>query len=210
MDILVASNNAHKLQELREIFALNDLAVNLLSPAQLGISLEPVEDAPDYLGNAQIKARQFFAASGARGLPVLADDSGLEVHAMGGRPGVLSARYFKAAPGGNGWAAVLAELRNTSVDARLARFVAVLVFVSANGSERAFEGICDGAIAFGARGDGGFGYDPVFVPRNGDARNPGHWLNQPTIAELAAPVKNRISHRGLAGAALCRWLKATA
>ena len=211
--VLIASNNAHKLQELTEIFTLAGTgdAIRLVTPRELGLSLDPDETADTYLGNAQIKARAF--ALGSRGFApgswgfaqgtsgvvrpnsqdqsgfyVLADDSGLEVDALGGRPGVLSARYSKAAPGGDGCAALLAELHDVPEDKRAARFRCVITLIAPDGDEHSFDGICEGAIGRQKRGEGGFGFDPVFVPL-GETRH---------LAELAPDEKHRISHRGIA------------
>ena len=209
--VLIASNNAHKLQELTEIVALAgaDGAIHLITPCDLGLSLDPDETADTYLGNAQIKARAFAQAlrttpvRGATGrgpvqiapdeLVVMADDSGLEVDALGGRPGLRSARYSKAAPGGDGCAALLAELSHVPEANRTARFRCVIVLAwPGRGLEQAAEGVCEGAIGWEKRGLGGFGFDPVFVPVAQPVGQSRH------LAELAASEKHRISHRGIA------------
>lgn len=194
--VLIASNNAHKLRELREIaaeYAPPALSVELLTPAGLGIDLDPEETADTYLGNAQIKARAFHARlAGAAGLFVLADDSGLEVAALGGRPGVHSARYHKRAPAGDGCLALLAELGGVPDARRSARFVAVMALIDPFGGERDVVGVCNGRIGHAKRGEGGFGFDPVFLVEDGG------FDGSRTMSELSAREKNGISHRGRA------------
>jgi XTP/dITP diphosphohydrolase len=197
--VLVASNNAHKLQEMREIIALagaND-AIRLITPNDLGVSLDPDETADTYEGNALLKARAFAIAvknltglGDLSGLHVLADDSGLEVDALSGRPGIYSARYHKAAPGGDGCAALLLEMKDVPADQRAARFRCVIALVTPDGAEHLFDGACEGHIGQEKRGVHGFGFDPVFVVAD-DA--PTH-----TMAELPSEEKHRISHRGVA------------
>jgi XTP/dITP diphosphohydrolase len=191
--ILVASNNAHKLQELREIF---DLAggrnVRLVTPRELGLSLEPDETSDAYFGNARIKAEAFVALVNQKQVTgidwVMSDDSGIEVDALDGRPGVHSAPYQKAAPNGDGCAALIAELKDVPTGKRTGRFVCVIVLASPrDGTLAVFEGVCPGTIAFARAGQGGFGYDPIFLI------NPTQ-----TIAELSSTDKHAISHRGLA------------
>jgi len=137
-----------------------------------------------------IKARAFAAATRDKGLWMIADDSGLEVDALGGRPGPLSARYHRQAPGGDGCAALLNELRGVPTPGRTARFRAVIVLIDPAGAEQAFTGVCEGRIGHGQRGLGGFGFDPVLLVGTGPRM----------MAELPPAEKNRISHRGLAAA----------
>ena len=193
--ILIASNNAHKLQEFREIFGQFQASnIELVTPRDLGIALDPEETADSYLGNAQIKAWAFHRLVHATGIAraddlwVLADDSGLEVDVLDGAPGIRSARYHHSAPGHDGSAALLRELAGIPEERRSARFRAVIVLVAPDGRERSFEGVCEGAIGFEKRGGGGFGFDPVFRLAE-DTRH---------LAELAAHEKHRLSHRGRA------------
>ncbi len=188
--LLIASNNPHKHQELREIFGVLAPALNLVTPREIGLALDPDETADTYLGNALLKARAFAAAAHGKGLWVIADDSGLEVDALGGRPRLLSARYHRQAPGGDGGSALLAELRGVPMPGRTARFRAVIVLIDPAGAERAFTGVCEGRIGHGQRGLGGFGFDPVFLVGTGPRM----------MAELPPAEKNRISHRGVAAA----------
>ena len=197
---LIASNNAHKHQELGEIFAMHGLQdVQLIMPREVGITIDPEENADTYAGNALIKARA-FAAEPKRHPDwlVLADDSGLEVDALDGRPGLLSARYHKAAPNGDGCTELLREMVGVPTVERSARFRAVLALIDTTGTEHLFEGVCEGAIGPAQRGVGGFGFDPVFaVASSGDKRH---------MAELSPDEKHRISHRGLAMQKLIRGL----
>lgn len=195
--ILIASNNAHKLLELREITALAGAgaAVRLVTPAELGLALDPDESALTYAENALIKARAFAQALGWGDTApiagpgwVMADDSGLEVDALNGRPGVHSARYHQAAPGGDGCAALLAELTSVDAPRRGARFRCAMALIGQDGRERLFEGVCEGSIGPDKRGTNGFGFDPVFMPR-GESRH---------LAEMSSGEKHAISHRGVA------------
>lgn len=189
IDVLIASNNAHKLQEMREIFALAGAgdAIHLHTPNELGLTLDPDETADTYVGNAQIKAREFASAVQKRGLWVMADDSGLEVDTLDGRPGVKSARYHKAALNGDGCAALLVEMAGVPEPQRTARFHCVITLISPEGSENTFHGICEGRIGHEKRGQNGFGFDPVFVTQSGAG-----------MAELSSTEKHQISHRGVA------------
>ncbi len=192
--LLLATNNDHKLRELRRLLAHLPLA--LLTPADLGLRLEPAEDGATYEANALAKARAFADASG---LPALADDSGIEVDALGGRPGLHSARY-----GGSGLtdegrvALLLRELADVPEAERTARYRAVLAVVAPDGTERTAEGWCEGTVARSPDGTSGFGYDPVFfVPALGV-----------TMARLSDQEKDAISHRGNAARALAPVLAA--
>lgn len=182
--LLLATNNAGKVRELRALLEPDGWTV--LTPSEAGIRLEPEETGATYAENAAIKAHAFAQAAG---VPALADDSGLEVDALGGRPGVHSARY-----GGAGLSAedkvemLLRELAGVPQADRGARFRAVIVVAAPDGRAWQSEGVCEGRIAPAPRGANGFGYDPVFLlPERGL-----------TMAELGEEEKNRISHRALA------------
>lgn len=184
--LLIGSSNPGKRAEYRELLAGLDL--ELVTPDDLGGLPEPAEDAPEYRENAMAKALMYQRASG---LMTVADDSGLEVSALRGAPGVRSRRYFgDDATAAERNAGLLALL--DGVTDRSARFVAVIALARTDGSVETFEGEVRGEIAAAPSGADGFGYDPLFVIA-GDGR---------TMAELPSAEKNRISHRGLAAAKL--------
>ena len=198
LTILIATNNAHKVQEFQEIFAqFGAVGIELVTPQNLNLMLDPEETAETYLDNARIKARAFHGlVTGRPDLYVMADDSGLEVDALGGKPGIHSARFHKNAPNRDGSAALLDALKDVPEGRRTARFRAVVVLIEPAGKEHVFEGLCEGAIGFEKRGTGGFGFDPVFRV-NGNTRH---------LAELASEEKHRISHRGKAAQGLMEFL----
>lgn len=188
--IVVATRNEHKLRELRE--ALRGVE---LVPLPEGVEL-PGEGAESFAANALAKARAAHAASGEA---AIADDSGIEAAALGGRPGSRSARY--AGPGASderNLALLLRELEGEPD--RSVAYVCALAYVGPGGSEHLFEGRCEGTLARERRGGGGFGYDPAFVPA---ATGPGDGR---TMAELTAAEKNAISHRGRAARGLAAHL----
>lgn len=185
--IVLATNNAHKASEIENALAMPDWEFKTLR--QLNVVSNPEEDASTFVGNARIKARAAHVASG--GLAALADDSGIVVDALDGRPGVHSARYAGEAcndEANNN--KLLAELASVAWEARTARYVCALVFIDTNGSEVVVEGTVEGKIGFERQGSGGFGYDPLFFP---DAYN-----GQRTFAEVSQEEKAEISHRGKA------------
>jgi XTP/dITP diphosphohydrolase len=185
--ILLGSSNPGKLREYREI--LGGLDLELVTPDELDpVPPEPSEDAASFAENASSKARGYAAASG---LQTVADDSGLEVYALRGAPGVRSRRFFGHNASAEERNAKLLALLDGVTD-RSARFVCVTALASPDGHVELFEGEVHGEIAEAPRGDAGFGYDPVFVIA-GDGR---------TMAELPPEEKHRVSHRGLAGAKL--------
>jgi XTP/dITP diphosphohydrolase len=182
----------HKLRELRELLALQH--AELLSLDDFGIEDDPVEDGETFETNARIKAR--FAAI-ATGLPALADDSGIEVEALGGRPGVRTRRFAgERATDEQNNAKLLAALDGLPPERRGARYVCVLAFVRfspGNGAPTIVtaRGTCRGRIAAAPKGTGGFGYDPIFEP---ETEPPGGR----TLGEWSAADKNEISHRARA------------
>jgi len=189
VELVLASRNAHKLRELGRMLGGEARLVPL--PAEVEL---PPETGETYAENALIKAR---AAAGATGRAAIADDSGIEAAALGGRPGVRSARY--AGPGASD-AENLAKLRAEAPPGSALRYVCAIAHVGADGAEALFEADCRGTMAAEARGAGGFGYDPVFLPdEHGGAR---------TTAELSPAEKDAISHRGRAAGALRAWLAA--
>jgi XTP/dITP diphosphohydrolase len=179
--IFLASGNAHKIEELSQV--LEQLGIELKSTLDYSDAKEVDEDQPDLEGNALKKARYWHQYTG---LPALADDTGLEVDALDGAPGVYSARYAgENVTYDDNVNKLLKELDGKSN--RAAQFRTVVAFVT-DGSEHLFEGVCKGEIISEKRGEKGFGYDPVFVPEG----------YQKTFAELSSAEKNKISHRGLA------------
>lgn len=188
--VVIATNNAHKVEEIRS--ALNFDGWEFLTLAECEPYSEPEENADTFEGNARIKA---LAAHEHTGLAALADDSGLVVDALDGAPGVLSARY--AGEHGNDDAnneKVLRELEGVADDERAARFVCSLVFVDEDGTETVASGAIEGRIAHGLSGEGGFGYDPLFLPDE--------FKGDKSLAEVTQEEKNAISHRGNALRAL--------
>ena len=178
MKVLLASNNGHKIKEIKEI--LGDF-FDVVSLREAGVESDPEETGATFEENARIKAVSGMKASG---MPCIADDSGLEVFALDGLPGVMSARYA----GGHGDDSannekLLRELENASD--RSARYVCVICMAFPNGHEIVARGECRGTILKEARGEGGFGYDPLFFfPQFGK-----------TFAEITAEEKNEVSHR---------------
>ncbi|MFL5907292.1 MAG: RdgB/HAM1 family non-canonical purine NTP pyrophosphatase [Solirubrobacterales bacterium] len=190
--LLVATRNEHKLRELRE--AMPGIELDPL-PAEIEL---PPEEGETFAENALGKAR---AAHAATGRAAMADDSGIEAHALGGRPGVRSARYAgEGASDEQNLAKLLDEVEGRA-DRRVA-YVCDVALVGEDGSEALFEGRCEGTLTREPRGSGGFGYDPAFVP---DDTGPD---DRRTMAELAPAEKHAISHRGRAARALAEHLGA--
>ena len=182
MDILVATYNLGKAREYREL--LGPLDAGLVFPLELGLRIDVPENAATYVENATQKASAHARASG---LITLADDSGLEVDALDGAPGIRSARYTRGQDSDR-TVALLAALSDAPLEQRTARFRCAIVIDSPDGSRLHAEGVCEGLISGEPSGAGGFGYDPVFyLPEHGC-----------TMAELPPDVKNRISHRARA------------
>jgi XTP/dITP diphosphohydrolase len=189
LTLALATSNEGKLAELRAL--LSDLPVEVVGMAQvLGPSFAVSETGQTFEENAALKARAVCEASG---LVAIGDDSGLEVDALGGRPGVRSRRFaHERATDAENNAALLREL--TEIEAREARFRCVLALATPLSSElRTVEGVCHGRILRAPRGSGGFGYDPLFVLDDSDGR---------ALAELSEAEKNAVSHRGRAVRAL--------
>lgn len=183
--VLIASNNAHKATEIAE--ALDFPGWEFKTLKQVGVSSDPAEDAETFLGNARIKAHAAQQASG--GMPVLADDSGLEVDALDGAPGVHSARYAgEPCDDAANNAKLLDALSDVADEARTARFVCQLVFLDENGNEVDARGTVEGRIAHEAHGENGFGYDPLFLPEV--------FGFERSLGEAKPEEKNAVSHRG--------------
>ncbi len=192
-ELFVATRNRGKLKEFEALFA--GVVDQLLSPADMPDVPEVTEDGATFQENAVKKAR---SAAIAIGKPVLADDSGLVVDALDGRPGVYSARFAgEGASDDDNNTKLLAEMVHLSEEHRSAAFRCVIALCFPDGSCRTFDGELRGIILGVPRGAGGFGYDPLFlVPEYGQ-----------TLAELPMEIKNRISHRGKALAKLKEYLK---
>ena len=192
---VLASNNLGKVREFGELLA--DLAIQVLPQSDFGVQAID-ETGPGFIENALLKARHAVRCTG---LPALADDSGLEVDALAGAPGVYSARYAGAnASDEANVQKLLHDLKDVPAEQRTARFQCVLVWVrhAADPTPLVCQGTWEGTIALAASGVHGFGYDPVFyVPREGL-----------TAAQMTALQKNRLSHRGQALAKLLRGVRA--
>ena len=195
MRILIATMNEGKLREYERLLA-DVPGLELLTMATLPEAVDVIEDRDTFRGNALKKAVEIAAVAG---MPCLADDSGLEVDALGERPGVYSARYAgEGATDSQNNAKLLDELSGTSDDARTARFRCAIVIVDQDGHELAMaEGACEGRIGQEPKGTHGFGYDPLFIP-DGYSQ---------TMAELGPETKNEISHRAKAAAKLAPQLR---
>ena len=182
--LLIATNNAGKQVEFRELLA--GWPGELLFPQELGLALDVQEAGDSFAAIAALKARAYAEASG---LPSLADDSGLEVDALGGAPGIYTARYAgPEASDADRYNKLLAALGDRPLEQRGARFRCAVALAVPGQETGVAEGTCEGRISFAPRGRNGFGYDPVFyVPQYGC-----------TMAELSETIKNQISHRARA------------
>jgi XTP/dITP diphosphohydrolase len=191
--LLLATNNRGKARELKEL--LRELPFELVLPRELGITAEVVETGTTLEENAKIKATVLARRSG---LLSLADDSGLEVDALGGEPGPLSARYAgEGASDKDRVDYLLAKLKGVPREKRTARFRCVIAIATPEGKVALCSGECQGLIIFGPRGKEGFGYDPVFYFPGLDK----------TMAELPLDIKNKVSHRGEAAREAVKYLR---
>ena len=192
-ELVVATRNQGKIRELELL--LQGVVAKVVPIGSFPDIPDVVEDGATFTENAVKKAR---SAAEATGLPALADDSGLVVNALGGRPGVFSARFADEGAGDTANnLKLLRELAGIPTSGRTAAFHCVLAFSLPDGTCRTFEGRLPGNILEEPQGDGGFGYDPLFlVPEYGQ-----------TLAQLSLEIKNRISHRGKALAAFRRYLE---
>ncbi len=187
MRLVLSTRNEHKLREFRVLFEPHELV-----PLPQDVELPP-ETGETFEDNARVKAE---AAASATGMPAVADDSGIEAAALGGRPGVRSARYAgEGASDEENLAKLLDEVREAG-DRRVA-YVCALAYAEPGSETHVFTERCEGELAQEPRGDGGFGYDPAFVPVDGDDGR--------TMAELSVAEKDAISHRGRAARAFLEW-----
>lgn len=194
MRVVLASSNSGKLRELASLLA--PFGLDLIAQSSLGVETPP-ETGETFAANALLKARH---AAAATNLPALADDSGIEVDALGGRPGIYSARYAgEGASDQDNVRKMLGELRDVAAERRTARYQCVIAFVSTAADPEPIlaSGTWEGTLIREPRGLGGFGYDPIFMPRGFDR----------TAAELDAAQKNSLSHRGQALATLITQLQ---
>jgi XTP/dITP diphosphohydrolase len=191
--LLLATNNPGKVKEFRRL--LQGIPFELVTPKEMGIKMDVEETGTTYKENARLKACTLAAESG---LLTLADDSGLEVAALHGEPGVMSARYAgENTSGAERVNYLLNKMKDVPAEKRTARFYCVIAIAQPNGQVAFCDGECKGTITFAPSGEKGFGYDPVFYfPELGK-----------TIAELPAEMKNQISHRGRAAQKACLLLK---
>jgi XTP/dITP diphosphohydrolase len=193
--VVVASRNRHKLREIGVLLADSGLAWDLVSVDEVAPKCALTEDEPSFEGNALSKARQ---AAAATGLPTLADDSGIEVDALAGAPGVYSARWSgEPCDDARNNQKMLRELTGVPTEKRTARYRCVAAFVDpAHSLELVRMGACEGRLLESPRGTGGFGYDPLFFVES---------LGR-TMAEISLDEKNRLSHRAAAFRQLARAL----
>ena len=189
MKIVFATNNAHKLNEVRQVVGNS---FEIVSLRECGITEDIPENEPTLEGNALAKARYIYARTG---LNCFADDTGLEIDALGGEPGVRSARYATDGHDDEANKRLLLE-RMSGVENRAAQFRTAVALIL-DGKEYLFEGVVRGDIATEEHGEGGFGYDPLFLPEGGEK----------TFAEMSAEAKNEISHRGRAVRKLAEFLQ---
>ena len=190
-ELLFATHNRHKAEEIGRLL---DGSFRLLTLDDVGVSEEIVEDAETLEGNALLKARFLYLRTGK---PCFADDTGLEVSALGGAPGVRTARYAGEECDPEKNMSKLLEALRAETD-RGARFRTVVAYVDGKGEEHLFEGVCEGHIAESRRGTEGFGYDPLFEPEGFGGR---------TFAEMSMEEKNKISHRGRAVSRFVQYVK---
>lgn len=182
--VIIATNNAHKVEEIEH--ALDFEGWEFKSLKEAGVESSPDETGTTFEENARIKARAAYELTGKA---VLADDSGLVVDALNGAPGVYSSRF--AGEDGNDDAnnkKLLGELSDVPDDQRTARFMCVLVFIDEDGTETVAQGSVEGKIGYEIKGEGGFGYDPLFWPEC--------FNFECTLAEVTQENKNKVSHRG--------------
>jgi XTP/dITP diphosphohydrolase len=188
MQLVLASHNQHKVQELGAIIAAAVPEVELIGYD----GPEPVEDGTSFLENALIKARAAFAHTG---FASIADDSGIAVEVLGGAPGIFSARWAGGRDAAANRQLLLAQIADMAEQNRSASFVCTIAYVDSE-NEISFTGIWPGRVATEEHGTNGFGYDPIFIPAGFEV----------TAAELEPEVKNSISHRSLALEQLCSYL----
>ena len=187
MKLILVTNNQNKLREFREV--LSPYGFEVISQHEAGIDIEVEETGNTFEENACLKAKAVYDIAK---LPVIADDSGLQIDFLNGAPGVFSARYAEP---GHRCERVLSEMDGVPDDKRTARFNCTIVFIDENGGKFCAVGTCEGKIGYEKRGTNGFGYDPIFM------------MGDKSFAELSADEKNSVSHRGNAIRVLERHLE---
>lgn len=191
MKIILASNNKNKIAELKQI--LSPLGYEIISQSEAGVNIEVEENGTTFEENSMIKAKAIYEISK---MPVIADDSGLEVDYLGKAPGVYSHRYAgENATDKDRCKKILNELDGVSDEKRTARFVCVISYIDSNGNASVMRGECEGFIGKEMKGDNGFGYDPIFM------------IGDRSFAEISSEEKNTISHRANALKKLTEKLK---
>ena len=196
MKLIIATHNAHKAGEFQRILA--PLGIEAVTQDSIGVTVEADETADSFAGNSLLKAKAVFDKCG---LPTVADDSGLAVDALGGAPGVYSARYGEAdgirGLDDKGRTALLLErMRDVPDGERAARFVCSITLLLADGEMHTFEGVCEGTVGWEPKGENGFGYDPVFM------------VGERSFSELPPAEKDALSHRGKALCQLAEFFAA--
>lgn len=188
---ILASNNNGKVQEMKEKLA--PLGINIISQKEAGYNIEVDETGTTFEENATLKAEAIYKLSN---LPVIADDSGLEIDALNGEPGIYSARYAgENATDEDRLNKVLNLMKNVEKEKRTARFTCAICYIDKNGSKHIFKQSCEGKISTKPQGTSGFGYDPIF------------FVGEKSFAELSKSEKNKISHRGKAIDEFVKYLK---
>ena len=183
MNIILASNNINKINEMKS--KLSKYGMNVLSQKDAGFNIEVEETGTTFEENAVLKAKKIYSISQ---MPVISDDSGLEIDSLNGAPGVYSHRFAgENATDEDRINKVLGLLKDIPYDKRTARFICVICYIDEQGEQHIFKGIAEGKIGFEQKGKNGFGYDPIFICENNK-----------TFAELSSEEKNKISHRGKA------------
>lgn len=187
---ILASNNAHKLDELKE--KLKPFNINVISQKEAGYDIEVDETGETFKENAILKAEAIYNLSK---MPVIADDSGLEIDALDGKPGVHSKRFAgENTTDYDRIKKILTMMKDVEKQKRTARFKTVICYINEYGEKHIFEGVVEGEIGCEAKGTNGFGYDPIFI------------YNNKTFAEMTSEEKNEVSHRGRATQKLIDYL----
>ena len=182
MKFLIATHNSHKITEFKRI--LEPLSIEVLTPKDLDINIDVVEDGTTFSENAKIKAKAFCKESNCVSV---ADDSGICIDAFDGGPGIYSARFLgEDTPYTEKNAIILDRLKDTPDKKRTARYVCAICCVFPNGDVISTEGVCEGKIGYSPKGNNGFGYDPIFT------------VGDMSMAEMSDADKDKISHRGIA------------